>query len=278
MTPGVLDGVGLDNVGAGLTKAATTFYVIFPVILMAVFALAAVLFIVWFLKFRYTVYVHSQRADGRVVTRKLRGGFFVNWRTKVERLKLLNFRNFGEMKIFIPPPPNRFVKREGRKDIIHLLRTSAREYIPIEIIKEDKYIGEVDLFTCADCNVQVLSEAVENKSICPNCAKPGTLKKSKALIERSDYQVHSELIKDWFEIASNEDERKYRIGNWIMEHQVLIIAITWGAVFLMSVMFIMGQVEKAIEMGAGAANACKNVGQTVTLGLLLPIKWLLRKK
>jgi len=248
---GIGDLIGVSS--ESFSQVFVAFYVIIPIIVYAAMGIAAIFFTLWFIKFKYVVYVHSQRADGKIIIKKTRGGFFTNRITKVERLRILS-----DLKAFIPPPPNRFIILEGRKNIIHLLRTTGREYIPIQSIKDERYLGIEKAIRCKDCNVDYVVEDEKLKELkeCPEC-KSGNIEKGTILVEKTDFQVHPEMVKDWFEIASNEDERKYRVGSWIMENQTLIIALTWGVVFLMSVMFIMGQVENAIKMGAAVAASCR---------------------
>lgn len=264
---GLGDMLGIS--GGGFSNALVSFYILAPIVVYAVIAVGSVFFAIWFMKFKYVVYVHTQRSNGKIIIRKTKGGFFTNRRTKVERLNI-----FSDLKAIIPPPPERFIIREGRKDIIHLMRTSGKEYIPMAVLREDKYLEAEHAIRCKTCKKDYLIEDEDIKA-CPEC-KGEKIEKIKLLVEKTNFQVHSEQAKDWFEIATNEDERKYRIGNWMMENQTIIIAITWGAVFLMSVMFIMGQVENAINMGGAVVTTCTE--QIARGGLLIPLALLRRKK
>lgn len=256
---------GAGGFGIDLGPTMQAFYVVGPIIIWAIVGIGGLIAFLWLKKFRYIVYIHSQRSDGKILIKRTRGGFFTNHKTKVERVRI-----FSDLKAIIPPPQNRFIKREDGKDIIHFLRTTGKEYIPMNIISEDKYLEEDNNAKyCAKCKKNYLIDEKDIKKVkkCPECGCED-FKLASVLIEKRDFQVLSEQAKDWFEIATNEDERKYAIGGWLMQNQTIVIALTWGAVFLMSVMFIMGQVENAVDMGKSVISNCREL--TVSLGLLIP--------
>lgn len=225
------------NFGSGsISGAGSAISGIAPFILL-ILILILMGFGVWYIKkFKYTVFVHSQRADGKVVTFKTRGGFFTNPKTKVGRLRLMS-----DMKSFIVPPANKFIQRVGKKDIIHLYRTSAAEYIPITYKKEEKYF-KID----------------ENNDY--------------KLVESNEFIVHPEFIKNWLSIQTSEDENKFNVAGFLERYQALIIYATGALIIIFAMIYASGMIEHGAGIAQEAVSACRG-GQSVSLGLLLLRRW-----